>query len=100
MMNPLDVSRAKPRKKSNYVMPLAIGFGAFVVGLGVMAGVVKWQEQQAQLAEMSKKLHALQTAGADAAVTRNAPSDLLSVAPNPTAQGQRVAPTQVAAARG
>lgn len=83
-MNPMDTSRPPQPQKTNLTTPLAIGFGAFTVGVGLTFGYLQWQAQQQQLDKMTEMVAQMQQdqqqrQAEPETVTRNAPVDLLSV---------------------
>ncbi len=85
-MIPVDVRTASGPQKSNPMMPLALGFGAFAVGVGLTFGVIQWQAQQQKIADMVALVEEMraqqnQPTSEAEAVTRNAPIDLLSLDP-------------------
>lgn len=102
MMNPMEVNRVPQTTGSRIAVPLLVGCGAFVIGVGLTFGYVQWQSQQQKLAEMAHMLDEMrseqQVLAARGEVTRNAPVDLLSVAAPVTAAPQTApAPIPVAA---
>lgn len=89
-MTPTDETRTS---KPSFVVPLAAGCGAFVVGVGLTFGYVQWQAQQDKLAQMAQMIEDMQQGTTQPeAVTRSSPVDLLSVATTAAATAPAAAP--------
>ncbi len=99
MINPSHPGPVQSARRPSVALPLIVGTGAFAIGAALTFGYIQWKSQQQQLELMAQMVQNLQQPAPVAAqqpasvreptpqffeqdvTTRNAPVDLLSVAP-------------------